>query len=108
MIKTFAYLGLTWALLVSLLRTRRYRNKDANLLRVSAGAVFVGMTVAGVMITVWDSLLPLVYAWALVGMALAVDWVPPDRTLSRPDWTLDVGKAQLLRQGPALGSILKS
>jgi hypothetical protein len=33
--------------------------------------VFVAMTVAGVMIPVWDALLPAVYAWALVGMALA-------------------------------------
>lgn len=75
-IGAFAYLGLTGAILVSLLRTRHYWNKDASLLRVSAGAVFVAMTVAGVMIPVWDNLLTSVYAWALVGMALATGRAP--------------------------------
>lgn len=70
-IGAFAYLGLTGAILVSLLRMRHSRNKDARLLRVSAGAVFVAMTVVGVMMPVWDEVLTAVYAWALVGMALA-------------------------------------
>ncbi len=70
-IGALAYLGLTGAVLVSLFRTRHYWNEDSKCLKVSAGAVLVAMTVAGVTIPVWDSLIAAVYAWALVGMALA-------------------------------------
>jgi hypothetical protein len=66
-----AYLGLTAAILISLLRTRPSWNRDATLLRIAAAAVFVAMTAVGVMIPVWDHLLTTVYAWTLVGMALA-------------------------------------
>jgi hypothetical protein len=66
-----AYIGLTGAILISLLKTRHYRYKDICPLRVTAGAVFVSMTIAGVMIPVWDHLITSVYAWALIGMALA-------------------------------------
>jgi hypothetical protein len=45
-IGAFAYLGLTGAILASLLRTRHYCNEDSRLLKVSAGAVFVATTVA--------------------------------------------------------------
>jgi hypothetical protein len=69
-IGAFAYLGLAGVILASLLGTRRRLNEDAKLLRISAGAVFVAMTVAGMMIPVWDGLLAAVYAWALVGLAL--------------------------------------
>jgi hypothetical protein len=69
-IGAFAYLGLTGAILVSLLRPRHYWDEDARPLRVSAGAAFVAMTVVGVMIPVWDGFLPAVYAWALIGVAL--------------------------------------
>jgi len=113
-IGAFAYLGLTGAILMSLLRTPRYWNKDASLLRVSAGAVFVAMTVAGVMIPVWDNLLTAVYAWALVGVALAGvarpltgRYVSP--TLSSSYRALKAGQqAQLGLLGPTLGSIRKS
>lgn len=71
MIGAFAYLGLTGAILVSLLRKLRHQNEDVSRLRVTAGAVFAAMTVAGIMIPVWDGLLTTVYTWALVGMALA-------------------------------------
>jgi hypothetical protein len=113
-IGAFAYLGLTGAILVSLLRTRHYWNKDASLLRVSAGAVFVAMTVAGVMIPVWDALLTAVYAWALVGVALA-DATRPlagpylSPTRSWPYRALKAGQqAQLGLLGPTLRSIRKS
>lgn len=81
-----AYLGLTGAILVSLLQTRNYCNRDVRLLRVSAGAVFVALTVAGVMIPVWDHLITSVYAWALVGMALATTKAPMNwaHLLDRP------------------------
>ena len=80
----FAYLGLTGAILVSLLRTRHYRNSDMRLLRVSAGAVFVAMTAAGIMIPVWDHLLTSMYAWALVGAALAGTSISPPSMHSQP------------------------
>jgi hypothetical protein len=65
------WLGLTGAILLSLLRPGHYWDKDAHLLRVSAAAAFVAMTVASVMIPLWVGLVTSVYAWALVGMALA-------------------------------------
>jgi hypothetical protein len=80
-IGAFAYICLIVAILVSLLRTRLCRNKDARLLRVAAGAVFVAMNVAGVMIPVWDHLLTTVYAWALVGMGLAACRPRPPQSL---------------------------
>ncbi len=100
-IGAFAYLGLTGAILVSLLRTRHLRNKDTSILTVSAGAVFVATTVAGVMIPVWDFLLPAVYAWALVGMALAAGCAPLGRTLFRPEWAHEVGATDLVSARPA-------
>jgi hypothetical protein len=66
----FAYLGLTGAILVSLLLSRIPRNGESRRLRALAAGVFVAMTIAGVMIPVWDHLLTAVYAWALVGLAL--------------------------------------
>ncbi len=70
-IGAFAYLGLTGAILLSLQRKGSWWTKDEHPLRVSAQAVFAAMTVAGLMIPVWDNLLTSVYAWALVGVALA-------------------------------------
>ena len=66
----FAFLGLTATILLSLFRLRCREAHSAAM--VTAGAtVFTAMTIAGMMIPVWDFLLPTVYAWALVGMALA-------------------------------------
>ena len=70
-IGAFAYLILTWTVLISLLRRRPWTNKDRSGLRAAAGGVFVAMTVAGVMVPIWDNLVPVVYAWALVGIVLA-------------------------------------
>jgi hypothetical protein len=91
----FAYLGLTGAIFVSLLR-KRQRSKHASALKAVAVGVFVAMTVAAVMIPVWDALLPSVYAWALVGMALAASCVPParrglTRTSSEHGWSPSEG-----------------
>jgi len=113
-IGAFAYLGLTGAILASLLRKRHYCNEDSRLLKVSAGAVLVAMTVAGVTIPVWDSLIAFVYVWALVGMALgdvtrlrAGPYV--SLTPSSPCRALTAGQhAQLGLFGPTLGSTRKS
>ncbi len=68
-IGAFAYVALTAAVLVSLVL--RIRGKIACPKMLTAAiAVFVAMTIAGIMIPVWDTLLPTVYTWALVGMAL--------------------------------------
>ena len=40
------------------------------MLNVAAIRVFLVMIVAGIIRPLWDTLLPNVYAWALVGMAL--------------------------------------
>lgn len=69
-IGALAYVALTGAILVALLRRRRRTNWQVNELRTVGVGVFVAMTLAGIMIPVWDELLPTVYAWALVGMAL--------------------------------------
>jgi O-antigen ligase len=89
-IGALAYLALTVAILVSILRKRHGGNKDVRVLRAAAGGVFVAMIVVGVMVQVWDDLLPAVYAWAIVGMALADGCAPWTRLpvalrLSRPD-----------------------
>ena len=110
-IGVLAYLGLTGAILASLLRTRHRWNEDSRLLKVSAGAVFVAMTVAGVTVPVWDSPVASVYAWALVGVALGD--VPRPRAgpyaSSSSDRALTVRqRAQLGLFGPTLGSIRKS
>jgi hypothetical protein len=59
-----AYIALTMTILATLLRRR-------NCVGVAAAAVFIAMTVASIMIPVWDLLLPTVYAWSLVGIGLA-------------------------------------
>jgi len=69
-VAAFTYLALTGAILLSLLRPRRHVSKETSTLRAAAGGVLVAMTVAGIMIPVWDFLIPVVYACALVGMAL--------------------------------------
>lgn len=93
-IGAFAYLALTGSIIVSLLRGRQCRNMDARALRVAAGGVFVAMTVAGVMIPVWDALLPAVYAWALVGMALAAKCFSGTGPHMPPDLVAQLGVRQ--------------
>ncbi len=71
-IGAFAYIAFIFATLARLLLKKTGRNKHANALRAAAAGGFVAMIVASIMIPVWDLLLPTVYVWALVGMALAV------------------------------------
>ena len=81
----FAYLGLTVAIVVTLLRSRQWESNHAGILRSTAAGVFVAMAVAGVMISVWDLLLPVVYAWALVGLGLATSCTPTELAIpTRP------------------------
>ncbi|MFC2165941.1 O-antigen ligase family protein [Acidobacteriota bacterium] len=70
LIGALAYILLTFSILFSLARKPRHNSKDNNCLRFTACGVFVAMTVAGIVIPVWDFLLPLVYTWTLIGMAL--------------------------------------
>jgi hypothetical protein len=65
-----SYIGLTVAILWSLLRRRCRDTHTASLLAVAV-SVLTAKTIAGVMIPVWDPLIPAVYTWALAGMALA-------------------------------------
>jgi len=74
----FVYIGMTVTVLVVLLRKQRRQSGHANTLTAAAGGGFVAMTIAGIMIPVWDELLPTVYAWALVGMALSTGRASPD------------------------------
>jgi len=69
-IGALAYLALTAAILISLCGRRRRKKTDSKMLVGAAIGVFAAMTVAGIMIPVWDGLLPAVYTWALVGLAL--------------------------------------
>jgi hypothetical protein len=69
-IAAFVYAGLTLTILWALLCIRCRERHNAALVAVALSVV-IAMTIAGVMTPVWDFLIPVVYAWALVGMALA-------------------------------------
>lgn len=69
-IAAFAFVGMTGTILWSLLRRRSRESPNAALV-AAAASIFTAMTIAGVMVTIWDFLIPAVYAWALVGMAMA-------------------------------------
>jgi hypothetical protein len=67
-IGAFVFIGLTMTILWSLFRRRR---ESQNALVTAALSTFVAMSLASVMIPVWFGEIPAVYAWALLGMALA-------------------------------------
>jgi hypothetical protein len=69
-IAAFAFVGLTTTILGSLFRRRCREDHNAALV-TAAVSIFVAMTLASIMIPVWFGEIPAVYAWALVGMALA-------------------------------------
>jgi hypothetical protein len=66
-----AYIGLTAAVLVALFGARRWQDEKQRRLAACALGVFVAMTAAGVVLPIWEALVPLVYTWALVGTVLA-------------------------------------
>jgi hypothetical protein len=74
-IAAFAFTGLTATILWSLFR-RRFREPQAAALAAATVSIFSAMTIAGMMIPVWDGHIPAVYSWALVGMVLAICRVP--------------------------------
>jgi hypothetical protein len=69
-VAAFAFVGLTATLLWSLLRRQCSEAHNATLV-AAAVSILTAMTIAGVMIPVWDFQIPVVYTWALVGMAIA-------------------------------------
>ena len=69
-IGAFAFTGLTATILWSLFR-RRCRENHSVALVTAAVTTFAALTLASVMIPVWFGEIPVVYVWALVGMALA-------------------------------------
>ena len=69
-IAAFAFAGLTVTILWSLF-SRQCREAHSAALVAAAVSVFTAMTIAGVMMPIWDFLTPVVYVWALLGMAMA-------------------------------------
>jgi O-antigen ligase len=65
-----AYIGLTGAILVTLLQSSPHVRSHAEPLHDAATGIFVAITVAALMIPVWDFFLSTVYACAVVGLAL--------------------------------------
>jgi hypothetical protein len=65
----FSYVGLTFVILWTLIR-RRHDAVNPWLVR-GAVSIFVSLTVVSIMIQVWTCEATLVYAWAIVGLALA-------------------------------------
>jgi hypothetical protein len=86
-----AYLAVTSAVVLSLFSRRGEGNGDSRTLGACALGVFLAMTVAGVMIPVWISDIPAVYAWALVGMALRCSSGVSRAQRSEPPGNLDRG-----------------
>ncbi len=65
------FVVLTGAVFWALLAAHRARAENARRLEVCALAVFVGLNLSAMVMPVWEELVVLVYAWALVGSVLS-------------------------------------
>lgn len=70
LIGALIYIILIILLFISLLRKLTNTPDEKRLFRISAAAALAAMMVAGILIPVWDFLLPVIYTWSLIGIAL--------------------------------------
>jgi hypothetical protein len=85
----FAYVGLTLTILWSLFHVQCRDAHDAALM-MAAASIFVAMSIASLLIQVWDCETTCVYTWAIVGMALA------SSTSADDDKSRDANRTQTL------------
>jgi O-antigen ligase len=65
------YVAWNAVVFLALLRTRRSASDDTRRLGACALGVFVALTLAGILLPVWEALVPVVYAWGLAGCVLS-------------------------------------